>query len=41
MKYISTKSFMPFVWYRIVLGVVLIVLVSIGILSPHAAESAG
>ncbi|GGZ46556.1 undecaprenyl-diphosphate phosphatase [Streptomyces bluensis] len=41
MKFISTKSFMPFVWYRIVLGVVIIVLVSAGVLSPHAAESAG
>lgn len=41
MKFISTKSFMPFVYYRVVLGVVLIVLVSVGALSPHAAESAG
>ncbi|MER6955939.1 undecaprenyl-diphosphate phosphatase [Streptomyces sp. NPDC000618] len=41
MKFISTKSFMPFVYYRVVLGVVLIVLVSMGVLSPHAAESAG
>ncbi|MCL8014869.1 undecaprenyl-diphosphate phosphatase [Streptomyces sp. AS02] len=41
MKFISTKSFMPFVWYRIALGVVIIVLVSAGVLSPHAAESAG
>ncbi|MFJ5773748.1 undecaprenyl-diphosphate phosphatase [Streptomyces sp. NPDC093094] len=41
MKYISTKSFMPFVWYRIILGVVLIGLVITGVLSPHAAESAG
>ncbi|MFE1442519.1 undecaprenyl-diphosphate phosphatase [Streptomyces sp. NPDC058739] len=41
MKYISTKSFMPFVWYRIILGVVLIGLVVTGVLSPHAAESAG
>ncbi|MBR8640399.1 undecaprenyl-diphosphate phosphatase [Streptomyces tuirus] len=41
MKFISTKSFMPFVWYRIALGVVIIVLVSMGALSPHAAESAG
>ncbi|MER6012374.1 undecaprenyl-diphosphate phosphatase [Streptomyces bluensis] len=41
MKFISTKSFMPFVWYRIALGVVIIVLVSMGVLSPHAAESAG
>ncbi|MEU6846991.1 undecaprenyl-diphosphate phosphatase [Streptomyces sp. NPDC046716] len=41
MKYISTKSFMPFVYYRIALGVALIVLVTAGVLSPHAAESAG
>ena len=41
MKYISTKSFMPFVWYRIVLGIVIIALVTAGALSPHAAESGG
>ncbi|MEU3510673.1 undecaprenyl-diphosphate phosphatase [Streptomyces longwoodensis] len=41
MKYISTKSFMPFVWYRVVLGIVIIALVTAGVLSPHAAESAG
>ncbi|MDX2529300.1 undecaprenyl-diphosphate phosphatase [Streptomyces europaeiscabiei] len=41
MKFISTKSFMPFVWYRIALGIVIIVLVSMGVLSPHAAESSG
>ncbi|MFD7709110.1 undecaprenyl-diphosphate phosphatase [Streptomyces sp. NPDC059785] len=40
MKFITTKSFMPFVWYRIVLGIVLIVLVGMGVLSPHAGESA-
>ncbi|MGX1129098.1 undecaprenyl-diphosphatase [Streptomyces glaucescens] len=39
MKFISTKSFMPFVWYRIALGVLLVVLVSMGVLSPHAGES--
>ncbi|MGW5737247.1 MULTISPECIES: undecaprenyl-diphosphate phosphatase [Streptomyces] len=41
MKFITTKSFMPFVYYRIALGIVLIVLVSMGVLSPHAGESAG
>ena len=41
MKFISTKSFMPFVWYRIALGIAVIVLVSVGVLSPHAAESTG
>ncbi|MER5910512.1 undecaprenyl-diphosphate phosphatase [Streptomyces sp. NPDC001982] len=40
MKWISNKSFMPFVWYRIALGIVLIALVTAGVLSPHAAESA-
>ncbi|MFG3100647.1 undecaprenyl-diphosphate phosphatase [Streptomyces sp. NPDC048182] len=40
MKWISTKSFMPFVWYRIALGIIIIVLVSVGVLSPHAAEPA-
>ncbi|MET7740483.1 undecaprenyl-diphosphate phosphatase [Streptomyces sp. NPDC005385] len=41
MKFISHKSFMPFVWYRIALGIVIIALVTMGTLSPHAAESAG
>ncbi|WP_369221605.1 undecaprenyl-diphosphate phosphatase [Streptomyces sp. R39] len=41
MKWISNKSFMPFVWYRVALGVVIIALVSADVLSPHAAESAG
>ncbi|MEU1179118.1 undecaprenyl-diphosphate phosphatase [Streptomyces sp. NPDC005820] len=41
MKFISTKSFMPFVYYRVALGVVIIALVATGSLSPHAAESAG
>ena len=41
MKWISHKSFMPLVWYRIALGIVIIALVTTGALSPHAAESAG
>ncbi|MFF4213445.1 undecaprenyl-diphosphate phosphatase [Streptomyces sp. NPDC001796] len=41
MKFISSKSFMPFVWYRIALGIAIIALVAAGVLSPHAAESAG
>ncbi|MFD5328859.1 undecaprenyl-diphosphate phosphatase [Streptomyces sp. NPDC127092] len=41
MKFITTKSFMPFVIYRILLGILLILLVSAGVLSPHAGESAG
>ncbi|MBX7553124.1 undecaprenyl-diphosphate phosphatase [Streptomyces sp. NPDC004232] len=40
MKWISHRSFMPFVWYRVALGVVIIALVAAGELSPHAAESA-
>ncbi|MCP9946628.1 undecaprenyl-diphosphate phosphatase [Streptomyces somaliensis] len=41
MKFITTKSFMPFVIYRIVLGILLFVLVGAGVLSPHAGESGG
>ncbi|MGW0855433.1 undecaprenyl-diphosphate phosphatase [Streptomyces sp. NPDC002690] len=41
MKFISSKSFMPFVYYRVVLGIVLFALVTAGVLSPHAGESAG
>ncbi len=41
MKFITTKSFMPFVIYRVLLGVLLFVLVAAGVLSPHAGESAG
>ncbi|MFD6550020.1 undecaprenyl-diphosphate phosphatase [Streptomyces sp. NPDC058398] len=41
MKFISHKSFMPFVWYRIALGLVIIGLVGTDVLSPHAAESSG
>ncbi|WP_432157092.1 MULTISPECIES: undecaprenyl-diphosphate phosphatase [unclassified Streptomyces] len=41
MKFISTKSFMPFVYYRVALGIVLVALVATGVLSPHAGESAG
>jgi undecaprenyl-diphosphatase len=40
MKFISTKSFMPFVWYRIALGILLVILVTAGVLSPHAGELA-
>ncbi|WP_151772068.1 undecaprenyl-diphosphate phosphatase [Streptomyces abyssomicinicus] len=38
MRFISTKSFMPFVWYRIALGLVILGLIGAGVLSPHAAE---
>ncbi|GAA2646320.1 hypothetical protein GCM10010425_64680 [Streptomyces spororaveus] len=41
MKFITTKSFMPFVIYRILLGILLFVLVGAGVLSPHASESGG
>ncbi|NGO75415.1 undecaprenyl-diphosphate phosphatase [Streptomyces sp. YC504] len=41
MKFITTKSFMPFVYYRVALGILLFVLVGMGVLSPHAGESAG
>ncbi|MCX4573150.1 undecaprenyl-diphosphate phosphatase [Streptomyces sp. NBC_01571] len=41
MKFISHKSFMPFVIYRILLGILLFVLVGAGVLSPHAGESGG
>jgi undecaprenyl-diphosphatase len=33
MSYISRRSFLPFVIYRIILGVVLIVLLSTGVLA--------
>jgi undecaprenyl-diphosphatase len=41
MKFITTKSFMPFVIYRVLLGVLLFALVAAGVLSAHAGESAG
>lgn len=40
MKFISTKSFMPFVYYRVALGIVIIILVATGALSPDAGEPA-
>ncbi|MFF8380020.1 undecaprenyl-diphosphate phosphatase [Streptomyces sp. NPDC015661] len=39
MKFITTKSFMPFVYYRIALGILLFILVGADVLSPHAGES--
>ena len=41
MKFISTKSFMPFVWYRIALGIVIIVLVSAGRTEPARGRVGG
>ncbi|MFE5677780.1 undecaprenyl-diphosphate phosphatase [Streptomyces erythrochromogenes] len=39
MKFITTRSFMPFVTYRILLGIAIFVLVGTGVLAPHAGES--
>ncbi|MDB1089402.1 undecaprenyl-diphosphate phosphatase [Streptomyces sp. ACA25] len=36
MRFISTRSFMPFVWYRIAVGVVLLMLIYAGLLEPMA-----
>jgi undecaprenyl-diphosphatase len=41
MKFITTKSFMPFVIYRVLLGIALYILVGTDTLSPHAGESGG
>ncbi|MFF4952053.1 undecaprenyl-diphosphate phosphatase [Streptomyces chattanoogensis] len=41
MKFISNKSFMPFVVYRILLGIALFALVAAGVLAPNAGETAG
>lgn len=41
MKFISSRSFMPFVIYRILLGIVVFALLGTGELSPHDGESAG
>jgi undecaprenyl-diphosphatase len=41
MQYISTRSFMPFVIYRVLLGIALFVLVAAGVLSPHEGASPG
>ncbi|MER8070281.1 undecaprenyl-diphosphate phosphatase [Streptomyces sp. NPDC094034] len=41
MKFITTKSFMPFVIYRILLGIAILILVGTDTLSPHAGQSAG
>ena len=39
MKYISTHSYLPFVVYRIALGVLLFVLVGFGVLAPDAGPA--
>ncbi|MFI6445841.1 undecaprenyl-diphosphate phosphatase [Kitasatospora sp. NPDC050543] len=41
LKYISTHSFTPFVVYRVLLGVLIITLVTLGILEPDAGVPAG
>lgn len=41
MRYISQRSFMPFVIYRILLGLALFALIAGGVLSPHAGQSVG
>ncbi|MFF5613433.1 undecaprenyl-diphosphate phosphatase [Streptomyces albidoflavus] len=40
MRFITTRSFMPFVYYRVALGILIFTLVAAGVLSPHAGESA-
>lgn len=41
MQYISTRSFMPFVIYRVLLGIVLFILVGTGVLSPEQGADGG
>ncbi|MGY1456813.1 undecaprenyl-diphosphate phosphatase [Streptomyces sp. SS8] len=41
MKFISTRSFMPFVVYRILLGLLIFALIAAGVISPHAGEAVG
>ncbi|MEU0491610.1 undecaprenyl-diphosphate phosphatase [Nocardiopsis sp. NPDC006139] len=41
MRFISTHSFMPFVYYRIALGVLILVLVFSGVLDPEGGAGVG
>jgi undecaprenyl-diphosphatase len=41
MKWIGTRTFMPFVWYRIVVGVIILGLVFSGVLDPQAGAEFG
>jgi undecaprenyl-diphosphatase len=41
MRYISTRSFMPFVIYRVLLGILIFVLIAAGVLTPHEAGEVG
>lgn len=36
MRFISTRSFLPFVLYRVLLGTALLVLIWTGVLDPYA-----
>ncbi|TDQ45857.1 undecaprenyl-diphosphate phosphatase [Actinorugispora endophytica] len=40
MRFISTNSFMPFVYYRIALGILILLLVSFNVLDPEAGAEA-
>ncbi|MCE7079409.1 undecaprenyl-diphosphate phosphatase [Streptomyces sp. ST2-7A] len=41
MHWVSTRSFAPFVWYRIVVGILILVLVWMGVLDPLAGQEFG
>jgi undecaprenyl-diphosphatase len=41
MKFITTRSFMPFVIYRIILGIVLLGLIWAGLLEPMEGVPSG
>ena len=41
MRYISTRSFMPFVIYRVLLGILIFVLVATGVLTPSEGATSG
>ncbi|MGK5497908.1 undecaprenyl-diphosphate phosphatase [Streptomyces sp. URMC 125] len=41
MRFISTRSFLPFVLYRVVLGTALLVLIALGVLDPLAGSDIG
>ncbi|WP_030176319.1 undecaprenyl-diphosphate phosphatase [Spirillospora albida] len=41
MRFISTRSFLPFVCYRVALGTVLLVLIGLGVLEPTAGGDIG
>lgn len=41
MRFISTHSFMPFVYYRVALGVLILVLVQFGLLAPEGGAGVG